>query len=84
MWQSWCIIQFLVEWVYETFGSQVKEYLKEKQLPLKWFLVMDNATAHSQVLDDDLPDGFDFIKVEFLPPNMLPLTNPWTNESSLA
>ena len=40
----------------------MKEYLKEEQLPLKCFLVMDNATAHPLDLDDDLPDGFDFIK----------------------
>ena len=30
MWQSnpksWCTRQFFVEWVYETFGPQVKEY----------------------------------------------------------
>ena len=38
MWQSipmsWCTRQFFLEWVYETFGRQLKEYLKEKQLPL--------------------------------------------------
>ena len=37
---------------------------------------MDNATAHSQDLDDGLPDGFDFIKVKFLPPNETPLLQP--------
>ena len=31
--RSWCIRQFLAGWVYETFDPQVKEYLKEKQLP---------------------------------------------------
>ena len=61
IWQSktsWCTRQFFLEWVYETFGPQVKEYSKEKQLLLKCLLVMDNATVHPQDLDDDLPDGF--------------------------
>ena len=34
---------------------------------------MDNATAHPQDLDDDIPDGLDFLKVKFLPPNTTPL-----------
>ena len=80
MWQSnhksWCTRQFCVEWVYETFGPQVKEYLKEKQLPLKCLLVMDNAVAHHQDLDDDLPHGFYFIKVKFLHPNTTHLFQP--------
>ena len=60
MWQSnpksWCVRQIFVLWVYETSGHRVKEYLKEKQLPLKLFLVMDNATAQPQDLDDNIPD----------------------------
>ena len=70
MWQSnpksWCTRQFFVEWVYETFDPEVIEYLKDKQLPLQCLLVMDNATAHPQDLDDDLPDGFNFITVKTL------------------
>ena len=62
--------------MYETFGPQVKEYLKEKLLPLRCLLVMDNATAHPHGLDDDLPDGFYFIKVKFLPTNMTPFLQP--------
>ena len=69
MWQSnpktWRTRQFL-QWVYETFGNEIKEYLKEKQLPLICLLAMDSATAHPKDLDDDLPDGLDFIKVKFL------------------
>ena len=71
MWQSsptsLCTRQFFVEWLYETFGPQVKEYLKEKWLPLKCLLVMDNVTVHPQDLDDDLPNGLDLIKVKLLP-----------------
>ena len=35
----------------------MKEYLKEKQLPIRYLLAMDNATALSRYFDDDLPDG---------------------------
>ena len=42
-------------------------------MPLKCFIVMDNATAHNQDLDDDLPDGSHFIKAKYLPPNTSPL-----------
>ena len=73
---SWCTRQFFVECGYETFGPHVKEYLKEKQLPEKCLQVMDNATAHPQDLDGDLPDGFEFIKVKFLSPNTTPLLQP--------
>ena len=69
---SWCTSQLIIESVCETFGPQVKEYLKEKQLPLKCLLLMDNATSHPHDIDDDLPDGFDFIKVKFLLPNTTP------------
>ena len=47
----------------------MKEYSKEKQVPLKCLQVMDNVTARPQDLDDDIPDGFDSIKVKFIPPN---------------
>ena len=62
--------------MYETFGPQVKEYSKEKQLPLKFFLLMDNATAQPQDLDDNLPDGYDLIKVIFLPDTSSPTHGP--------
>ena len=61
MWQSncksWCTRQLFVEWVSETLGPHVMEYLKEKQLPLKCILVIDNATVHPRDLNlGDLPD----------------------------
>ena len=87
MWQSnpksWCTRQFFVEWVYDAFGPHVNEYLKGKQLPLNYLHALSNATAQSQNLDDDLPDGFDLIKVKFLPPNTTPPPIPWSNKSSL-
>ena len=40
---------FFAKSVYEAFGPQVKEYLEENSLPLKRFLVMDNATDYLQM-----------------------------------
>ena len=37
---------------------------------------MANATAHPLDLDDDLRDGFDFIKLKFLPSYATPLLHP--------
>ena len=65
-----------MEWLYLTFDPQVEEYIREKQLPLKCLLAMDNATAYPQSLDDDLPDWLDFIKVKFLPRNATHLLHP--------
>ena len=80
MWQSspksLCTRQSFMEWVHETFCPQVKKYLREKQLPIKCLLVMDNSTAHPQNLADDIPDGSDFIKLNFTPPNTTPPLKP--------
>ena len=71
--------------MFEEFGLQVKEYLKEKHLQLKCLLVMNNVTnnvtAQPQDLDDDLPDGFDVIRVKFQRPNTTPLLQPSTPTS---
>ena len=37
---------------------------------------MDNAAASPHNLMEELPDEFSFIKVHFLPPNMMPLLQP--------
>jgi len=50
----------------------VKEYLEEKNFPLKALLVKDNAPAHPQGLED-LSAEYGFIQVKFLPPNTTPL-----------
>ena len=55
---------------------QLKEYLKETQLPLRCLLVLDDPITHPQDIDDDLPRGFYFIKVKFLPINAMPLHQP--------
>jgi len=54
----------------------VKEYLEEKNLPLKALLVMDNAPSHPQALGEDLSAEYGFFQVKFLPPNTTPLIRP--------
>ena len=57
----------------EVFSPTVCDYFREKDLPLKVLLVMDNAAAHPPNLMEELSDEFSFIKVHFLPLNTMPL-----------
>lgn len=58
------------------FRSCSKNYLLEKNLPLKVLHVMDNASAHPPGLQDDLLEEFEFIRINFLPPNPTLLLQP--------
>jgi len=49
---------------------------KEKNLPLKALLVMDNAPAHPQGLEEDWSAEYGFIQVKILPPNTTPFIQP--------
>ena len=55
------------------FAPSVKKYPKEKVLPLKCLLLLDNAPAHSPCLEEDLVKEFDFIPVKLLPPKTTPI-----------
>ena len=74
--KAWVTRQIFMEWVNEVFGTSVKKYLLENQLPLKCLLLMDNAPAHPPGLEDQLLEEFSFITVKFLPPNTTPLIQP--------
>lgn len=80
MWRSnpkaWVTRLLFVQWVNLAFGPTVKQYLEEKNLPLKAMLLMDNAPAHPPGLEEDLLEDFNFIVVMFLPPNTTPLLQP--------
>ena len=80
LWRSnhkvWVTRSLFSVWVTEVFGPTVKDYLREKELPLKVLLVMDIAPAHPPNLMEELPDEFSFIKVHFFPPNMTLLLQP--------
>ncbi|XP_069156566.1 tigger transposable element-derived protein 1-like [Procambarus clarkii] len=51
----------------------LRNYLVEKQLPLRALLVLDNAPAHPPEMQDDLFPENQFITIKFLPPNTTPL-----------
>jgi hypothetical protein len=62
----------------------VKEYLEEKNLPLKVLLVMDNAPAHHQGLEEDLSAEYGFIQVKFCLPTPLLSSNPFSKLSLIS
>ncbi|KAJ7341616.1 hypothetical protein JRQ81_005935 [Phrynocephalus forsythii] len=64
-----CVL--FVEWVNQVFGPIVKQYLQEKNLPLKAVLLVDNEPPHLPGLED-LVEEFSFI----LPPNTNTLIQP--------
>jgi len=74
--KAWVTRQLFTKWFNEVFVPSVKEDLEEKNLPLKALLVMDNAPAHPQGLEEDLGAEYGFIQVKFLPPNTTPLIQP--------
>ncbi|XP_053719550.1 tigger transposable element-derived protein 1-like [Synchiropus splendidus] len=64
--------QFFMEWLGEVFSPTVKDYLVEKNLPLKVLLVMDNTPTHPPRLEGD----FQFIQIKFLPANITSRVQP--------
>ena len=74
--KAWVTRSLFSGWVTEVFGPTVRDYRREKDLPLKVFLVIDSASAYPPNLMEELSDDFCFIKVHFLPPNTTPLLQP--------
>ena len=60
----------------EVFAPSVKKYLQEKGLPIKCLLLLGTAPAHPPCLVEDIVDEFDFIPVNFLPPNTTTIFQP--------
>lgn len=74
--RAWVTRQFFVEWVNLVFGPDVKNYLKENNIPLQTLLVLVNAPAHPPNLEDDVLEEFKFIKVLYVPPNTTSILQP--------
>ena len=85
MWRSnskaWVTHILFIEWINEVFSPAVKKYLLEKNLPPKAMLLM--ASAHSAGFEDNLLEEFEFIKVNFLPPNTTPIQQVISNFKKL-
>lgn len=74
--KAWVTRQFFVEWVNLVFGPDIKKYLKENNLTLQAFLILDNAPAHSPNLKDEILQEFKFINVLYLPHSTTPILQP--------
>ena len=73
--KAWATPQFFTEWIHEVSAPSVKKCLREKGLPLKCLLLLDNASAHPPGLEDSVKE-FYHIQVKFLPPNTTPILQP--------
>ncbi|XP_011195270.2 jerky protein homolog-like [Zeugodacus cucurbitae] len=71
---AWMTSAVFKEWFHESFVPQVTSFLKEKGLPIKALLLIDNAPSHpneAQLATEDFQ-----ILAMFMPPNVTPLIQP--------
>ncbi|XP_036338616.1 jerky protein homolog-like [Rhagoletis pomonella] len=69
---AWMTEMIFRNWFKNSFVVQVRKHLKEKNLPVKALLLLDNATCHPLSLASSEED----ICVMFLPPNCTALVQP--------
>ncbi|XP_037959124.1 jerky protein homolog-like [Teleopsis dalmanni] len=71
---AWMTATIFKEWFHQSFVPQVKSFLKEKNLPIKALLLIDNAPSHPNEAELTTEDGQIFAM--FMPPNVTPLIQP--------
>ncbi|XP_039968733.1 jerky protein homolog-like [Bactrocera tryoni] len=71
---AWMTSAVFKEWFHESFVPQVTSFLKEKGLPIKVLLLIDNAPSHPNEAQLTTEDGQ--ILAMFMPPNVTPLIQP--------
>ncbi|XP_054087866.1 jerky protein homolog-like [Zeugodacus cucurbitae] len=71
---AWMTSAVFKEWFHESFVTQVTSFLKEKGLPIKALLLIDNAPSHPNEVQLATEDGQ--ILAMFMPPNGTPLIQP--------
>uniref|UniRef100_A0A2S2QI26 Jerky-like n=1 Tax=Sipha flava TaxID=143950 RepID=A0A2S2QI26_9HEMI len=69
---AWMNGNIFKNWFFETFVPTTKTFLKQKKLPEKAVLFIDNAPCHPS--ESELRDGEIYVK--FLPPNVTALIQP--------
>lgn len=69
---AWMDGTIFKEWFYDQFVPSVEKHMKQKNLPRKAILILDNASSHPDT--NELRDGD--IKTMFLPPNVTSLCQP--------
>lgn len=69
---AWMNGKIFKDWFFEKFVPTTKKFFREKKLPEKAVLFIDNAPCHPS--EEELRDGEIFVK--FLPPNVTALIQP--------
>jgi hypothetical protein len=77
--KAWITAALFEEWFDNCFVPEVKGYCKQKNIPFKIVLLVDNAPGHHRTLDDLHPN----LRVTFVPPNTTSLLQP-TNQCVIA
>ncbi|XP_053960459.1 jerky protein homolog-like [Anastrepha ludens] len=71
---AWMASAIFKQWFHESFVPQVTSFLKEKALPIKALLLIDNASSHPNEAELTTENGQ--ISAMFMPPNVTPLIQP--------
>ena len=71
---AWMDSKIFSDWFHKDFVPSVTKYLKERGLPVKALLLLDNAPSHPDLPTLVSKDGH--IKALFLPPNTISLFQP--------
>lgn len=71
---AWQTTFLFKEWFFNEFVPSVRKHFKEKKLPERALLLLDNASSHSDETELQTEDGN--IKVMFFPPNTTPILQP--------
>lgn len=70
--KAWVTLVVFDDWFKNYFIPEIKEYCRNKNIPFKILLLIDNAPGHPT----DLDKYNENVKVVFLPPNTTPLIQP--------
>ncbi|XP_046590819.1 jerky protein homolog-like [Neodiprion lecontei] len=70
--RAWMNAEIFTKWFKDDFVKRVKQFLTEKELPVKAKLLLDNASCH--LLSNELIDGD--IRVMYLPANITSTVQP--------
>lgn len=70
--KAWVTDAIFEDWFANCFIPEVEKYCREKEIPFKILLTLDNAPGHPAHLNDVHPN----VKVMFLPPNTASLVQP--------
>lgn len=57
-----------IDWIHKLFDTIVKAYREQNSLPLKNILTLNITLVHPLVIQEDIPEQLDFIKMIFRPP----------------